>query len=64
MRWIRSKDLQHKLSLSATGLKVLIDREPGFPKPIQVSERHVVFDEEAVEKWMRTKVLTNLQEVT
>lgn len=64
MKWIRTSDLAKKLALSLTGLKVLIDREPNFPKPIRVSERHVVFDEEAVEEWMRSKLITSNHELT
>lgn len=63
MKWIRTSDLSKKLALSLTGLKVLMEREPHFPKPIRVSERHVVFDEEAVEEWMRSKLVTSNQEV-
>lgn len=64
MKWIRTKQLAEKLALSTTGLKVLIEREPEFPKAVQVSERHVVFDEEAVEDWMRKKLFMGTQEAS
>lgn len=63
MNWIRTKDLQKKLALSETGLKRLMSQDPNFPKPVRVAERHVVYHEEAVEEWMRSKMLTSEQGV-
>jgi predicted DNA-binding transcriptional regulator AlpA len=61
MKWIRTKDVADKLALSLSGFKTLMDREPDFPKGVRVTDRHVVWDEEAVEKWMKNKLTSNLE---
>jgi predicted DNA-binding transcriptional regulator AlpA len=63
VKWIRTAEVAEKLAISTSGLKALMDRDVDFPKPMRVSERHIVFDEEAIERWMRSKMLTSTQEV-
>lgn len=62
MKWLREKEVADKLALTPSGLKYLLAREHGFPKPVSISPRHKVYDESAVEKWMRTKMFTDNQE--
>lgn len=66
MRWLRSKEVAAKLSLSATGFKMLREKYVDFPKPTVIGPRHVVFDELEVDNWMKNQsdVLRHKQEVT
>jgi predicted DNA-binding transcriptional regulator AlpA len=61
MKWVRQKEVAEKLSLSLSGLKALMVREPAFPKPVKLSERHIVWDEDALNQWMKDKFVTGLE---
>lgn len=63
MNWLRSKEVAAKLGLSATGLRMLQKRDDTFPKEIRVSERHVVYDEDSINEWMRSKMFTDIHGV-
>jgi predicted DNA-binding transcriptional regulator AlpA len=62
VRWIRTKAVAAKLGLSVTGFYMLVEKHPEFPKPVKVSERHMVYEETQVEKWM-SNLMTTKQEV-
>ena len=70
MKWLRPKAVAEKLGLSQTGFRLLQKRDGTFPKEVRISDRHVVFDEDDINRWMRaqmhikSELLTDTQEVT
>lgn len=55
MKWLKRKDIAAKLGVSYNHIRLAIEKDPEFPRPIRLSEKVIVFDEGAVEDWMRSK---------
>jgi prophage regulatory protein len=54
MRFLRLPDLTHKVGLKKTAIYALIQRK-AFPAPIRLGGASV-WDESAVEQWMRQRI--------
>lgn len=54
MQILRIKDLMKKLSVSRS-LLVKMRKDPTFPKPVQLGEKAVGWDEEKIDEWLSNR---------
>jgi predicted DNA-binding transcriptional regulator AlpA len=56
MKWLTRKEVSEKLGVSMSYLVGTLSKTVDFPKEIRPFPRKVVYDNDEVEKWMRSKL--------
>jgi len=56
MNWLKKPDVARKIGVSAHHVTVLMATDPTFPGAARLSTRLIVFDEEEIETWMKSKL--------
>lgn len=53
MKWLKIRAVAEKLGISPNFVRQIAASDKSFPRPIKLSERLVVYEESAIEEWMR-----------
>jgi predicted DNA-binding transcriptional regulator AlpA len=56
MKWLTRKEVAEKLGVSTSYLITMLSKAEDFPKEIRPFPRKVVYDNDEVENWMRSKL--------
>lgn len=55
MKWLKRGEVADKLGVSYNYLRLTLEKLTGFPKPITLSPKVIVFEEGAVDAWMKSR---------
>lgn len=64
MKWIKRKAVLEKLGVSPWHLQQVLEGSPGFPAPVRLSERVTVYEEGAIEEWMKRMSSNDVNAIT
>lgn len=56
MKWIKRAEVANMLGVSYNYLRLTLEKMPGFPQPVTLSPKVIVFEEGAVGKWMQAQM--------
>ena len=59
MQWLKRGEVANKLGVSYNYLRLTLEKLTGFPKPITLSPKVIVFEESAVDAWMKLRADVN-----
>lgn len=54
-KWLKRGQVAQKLSVSYNHLRLTLEKEPGFPVPIVLSPKVIVYDEAEIDTWMESR---------
>lgn len=58
MKWLKRGEVADKLGVSYNYLRLTLEKLAGFPKPVTLSPKVIVFEEGAIEDWMKAQAET------
>lgn len=55
MKWLKRREVADKLGVSYNYFRLVLEVEKEFPKSVRLSEKVHMYEEGAIEAWMRSK---------
>lgn len=55
MKWLKRRDVADKLGVSYNYLRQVLEVDESFPKPVSLSAKVHMYEEGAIETWMKSK---------
>jgi len=55
MKWLKRREVADKLGVSYNYFRLVLEVEEEFPKSVRLSEKVHMYEEGAIEEWMRSK---------